>query len=64
MQPAEKAGELPKQLGNKTECGLLGFVLDMGQHYQSVRDVYGEEKFVKVRIFFFEPTFLLLNRYN
>lgn len=46
--PAEKLGDLPKQLGNKTECGLLGFVVDLGQSYQAVRDEFTEDKFVKV----------------
>lgn len=50
--PAEKPGDLPKQLGNKTECGLLGFVLDMGQQYQPIRDVFTEDKFTKVLIFY------------
>jgi len=48
VQPAEKHGELPKQLGNKTECGLLGFLLDLGQSYQRVRDEFTEDRLVKV----------------
>uniref|UniRef100_A0A1I8HC96 Calcium-transporting ATPase n=1 Tax=Macrostomum lignano TaxID=282301 RepID=A0A1I8HC96_9PLAT len=35
--PAEKPNELPKQVGNKTECALLGLVLDMGRHYDEYR---------------------------
>lgn len=51
VMPAEKVGEMPKQLGNKTECGLLGFVLDLGQSYQTVREEFTEDKFVKVFTF-------------
>ncbi|KRZ28068.1 Plasma membrane calcium-transporting ATPase 3, partial [Trichinella pseudospiralis] len=43
--PGEK-GQLPKQLGNKTECGLLGFVMAMGQSYQRVRDEVPEDRLV------------------
>lgn len=42
-------GGLPKQLGNKTECALLGFVGDLGQSYEAIREVYTEDKFHKVR---------------
>ncbi|KRX82610.1 Plasma membrane calcium-transporting ATPase 3 [Trichinella sp. T6] len=48
--PGEK-GQLPKQLGNKTECGLLGFVMAMGQSYQQVRDEVPEDRLVKVYTF-------------
>ncbi|KRY32626.1 Plasma membrane calcium-transporting ATPase 3, partial [Trichinella spiralis] len=48
--PGEK-GQLPKQLGNKTECGLLGFVMAMGQSYQRVRDEVPEDRLVKVYTF-------------
>jgi len=37
-----------QQLGNKTECGLLGFVLSLGQSYQTIRDAYPEELIFKV----------------
>ncbi|XP_066944457.1 plasma membrane calcium-transporting ATPase 3-like [Macrobrachium rosenbergii] len=49
--PSEKPGELPKQIGNKTECALLGFVGDLGRSYQTVRNNYPEDKFVKVFTF-------------
>ena len=42
---------MPKQVGNKTECGLLGFILDLKQSYESVRDQYPEESLVKVYTF-------------
>lgn len=49
--PSDTPGELPKQIGNKTECALLGFVIDLGRSYQAIRDQYPEEKFVKVYTF-------------
>lgn len=47
----DKDGGLPQQLGNKTECALLGFVLDLGQKYQTVRDEVPEEALHKVYTF-------------
>ncbi|XP_071134662.1 plasma membrane calcium-transporting ATPase 2-like isoform X3 [Mytilus edulis] len=44
-------GGLPAQLGNKTECALLGFVLDMKQSYESVRQEVTEERLTKVYTF-------------
>ncbi|XP_039264361.1 plasma membrane calcium-transporting ATPase 2-like isoform X2 [Styela clava] len=49
--PPEKEGGQPAQVGNKTECALLGFVEAMGRHYQSVRDEITEEKLFKVYTF-------------
>ncbi|KAG9483417.1 hypothetical protein GDO78_009372 [Eleutherodactylus coqui] len=49
--PAEQGGGLPRQVGNKTECGLLGFVLDLKRDYQTVRNVIPEEKLYKVYTF-------------
>ncbi|XP_061474064.1 plasma membrane calcium-transporting ATPase 2 [Rhineura floridana] len=49
--PPEKDGGLPRQVGNKTECGLLGFVLDLKQDYQPVRNQMPEEKLYKVYTF-------------
>ncbi|ESO12682.1 hypothetical protein HELRODRAFT_63344 [Helobdella robusta] len=48
VEPSEIKGQLPKQLGNKTECALLGFLLDMGQSYQKYREEIPEEKLFKV----------------
>ena len=42
---------MPKQLGNKTECALLGFILELGETYQSYRDANPEESFVHVYTF-------------
>ncbi|XP_069094550.1 plasma membrane calcium-transporting ATPase 4 isoform X2 [Pleurodeles waltl] len=49
--PPEKEGGLPRQVGNKTECSLLGFVLDLKQDFQAVRNEVPEEKFYKVYTF-------------
>uniref|UniRef100_A0A8D2B3H7 Calcium-transporting ATPase n=1 Tax=Sciurus vulgaris TaxID=55149 RepID=A0A8D2B3H7_SCIVU len=49
--PPEKEGGLPRQVGNKTECALLGFVTDLKQDYQAVRNEMPEEKLYKVYTF-------------
>ncbi|XP_036957776.1 plasma membrane calcium-transporting ATPase 1-like isoform X1 [Acanthopagrus latus] len=49
--PPEKEGGLPRQVGNKTECALLGLVLDMKRDYQPIRDEIPEEKLYKVYTF-------------
>ncbi|XP_064155786.1 plasma membrane calcium-transporting ATPase 3 isoform X1 [Anguilla rostrata] len=51
IMPPEKEGGLPKQVGNKTECSLLGFVLDLGRDYATVREQIPEEKLYKVYTF-------------
>lgn len=51
VQLPENKEELPKQIGNKTECALLGFVLDMGQSYEAVREEIPEERIHKVYTF-------------
>ena len=51
FQPPEKEGGLPRQVGNKTECALLGFVLDLRQDYEPVRAQMPEEKLYKVYTF-------------
>lgn len=51
MQPPEQGGGLPRQVGNKTECGLLGFLLDLKQNYMTVRNLIPEEKLYKVYTF-------------
>ncbi|KAJ8387029.1 hypothetical protein AAFF_G00162060 [Aldrovandia affinis] len=47
----EKEGGLPRQVGNKTECALLGFALDLRRDYQAVRNDIPEEKLYKVYTF-------------
>ncbi|KAI7795092.1 plasma membrane calcium-transporting ATPase 4 isoform X1 [Triplophysa rosa] len=49
--PPEREGGLPRHVGNKTECGLLGFVLELKQDYQPIRDEVPEEIFYKVYTF-------------
>ncbi|CAF1356067.1 unnamed protein product, partial [Didymodactylos carnosus] len=46
-----RESELPRQLGNKTECGLLGLVQTFGGHYNLLRQKYPEEDFIKVYSF-------------
>ncbi|XP_031707435.1 plasma membrane calcium-transporting ATPase 2 isoform X5 [Anarrhichthys ocellatus] len=49
--PPDKEGGLPKQVGNKTECGLLGLVMDLKRDYQPIRNQIPEEKLYKVYTF-------------
>uniref|UniRef100_A0A4W4HAU4 Calcium-transporting ATPase n=1 Tax=Electrophorus electricus TaxID=8005 RepID=A0A4W4HAU4_ELEEL len=51
IMPPEKEGGLSHQVGNKTECALLGFVLDLHKDYQGIRSDYPEEKHFKVYTF-------------
>ncbi|XP_051979257.1 plasma membrane calcium-transporting ATPase 1-like isoform X1 [Xyrauchen texanus] len=51
IMPPEKDGGLPRQVGNKTECALLGFSLDLRKDYQMIRNEYPEEKLFKVYTF-------------
>ena len=51
LQAAKVAGEMDRQMGNKTDCALLGFVIKMKENYQHFRDNMPEEKFVKVFTF-------------
>lgn len=47
----EDPAQLPSQVGNKTECALLGFVLSMGQSYEKVREDITEGSFTRVYTF-------------
>ncbi|XP_060925780.1 plasma membrane calcium-transporting ATPase 2 isoform X2 [Limanda limanda] len=49
--PPDKEGGLPKQVGNKTECSLLGLVLSLKRDYQTPRNQMPEEKLYKVYTF-------------
>ncbi|XP_074533206.1 plasma membrane calcium-transporting ATPase 1-like [Halichoeres trimaculatus] len=51
IMPPEKEGGLPRQVGNKTECALLGLSLDLHRDYQTVRNEIPEEKLFKVYTF-------------
>ncbi|XP_021343203.1 plasma membrane calcium-transporting ATPase 2-like [Mizuhopecten yessoensis] len=46
-----KDGGLPDQIGNKTECALLGFALDMKQSYEDIRNEMPEGSLSKVYTF-------------
>ncbi|XP_059924192.1 plasma membrane calcium-transporting ATPase 2-like isoform X2 [Gadus macrocephalus] len=49
--PPEREGGLPRHVGNKTECSLLGLVLELKRDYQPIRDEIPEEKLYKVYTF-------------
>lgn len=51
LQSPEKEGGLPRQVGNKTECALLGFSKDLKRDYQAIRNEIPEEKLYKVYTF-------------
>ncbi|GAA6089623.1 plasma membrane calcium-transporting ATPase 4 isoform X2 [Tachysurus ichikawai] len=51
IRPPEHEGGLPRHVGNKTECALLGLVLELKQDYQPIRDEIPEEKLYKVYTF-------------
>ncbi|CAJ0568621.1 unnamed protein product, partial [Mesorhabditis spiculigera] len=47
----KQPGAPREQIGNKTECGLLGFVLDLGKNYDDIRKLHPEETLFKVYTF-------------
>ncbi|XP_077195136.1 plasma membrane calcium-transporting ATPase 1 isoform X2 [Paroedura picta] len=49
--PPEKEGGLPRHVGNKTECALLGLILDLKRDYQDIRNEIPEETLYKVYTF-------------
>lgn len=51
LPPDDAKSDLPKHVGNKTECGLLGFVLALGKSYQAYRDETTEEMLTRVYTF-------------
>nr|XP_041632660.1 plasma membrane calcium-transporting ATPase 1-like isoform X10 [Drosophila kikkawai] len=51
IMAGKNPGDLPIQVGNKTECALLGFVQALGVKYQSIRDEIPEDKFTRVYTF-------------
>ncbi|XP_011506294.1 PREDICTED: plasma membrane calcium-transporting ATPase 2 isoform X2 [Ceratosolen solmsi marchali] len=51
IMPSQDPTELPMQVGNKTECALLGFVVALGKSYQTVRDDNPEDTFTRVYTF-------------
>merc|ERR1712223_1334635 len=50
-KPPDQTGGLPTQIGNKTECALLGFVMDLGVDYQKMRRDMPDTRFKKVYTF-------------
>lgn len=51
IEAAKLTGGIPRQIGNKTECGLLGLVGDFGGDYNKIRNQFPNEKFTKVYTF-------------
>ncbi|XP_066477494.1 plasma membrane calcium-transporting ATPase 1-like [Tiliqua scincoides] len=47
----EKEGGLPRHIGNKTECALLGFLMELKQDYEAERTKIPEEALYKVYTF-------------
>ncbi|KAJ4937454.1 hypothetical protein JOQ06_002089 [Pogonophryne albipinna] len=60
----EKDGGLPSQIGNKTECALLGFSLKLDQHYQAIREKIPEDSLFKVYTFNSERNSMSTVLYN
>ena len=50
-QDGELPGEPTKQVGNKTECAMLGFILELKKSYQAIRDEQPEDSFHRVYTF-------------
>jgi Ca2+ transporting ATPase len=51
VQAPEVPGQLPKQVGNKTECGLLGMLEPLGVNYETIREECPESSLYKVYTF-------------
>ena len=51
LQLADPPGGLPTQIGNKTECAMLGFVIDLGVDYRQMRREMPDTRFKKVYTF-------------
>ncbi|XP_072945770.1 plasma membrane calcium-transporting ATPase 2 isoform X3 [Epargyreus clarus] len=51
IMPSQDPTGPPMQVGNKTECSLLGFVVALGQSYEGVRERHPEESFTRVYTF-------------
>lgn len=51
IEPPTKQGQQPTQLGNKTECGLLGFVEHLGGSYSQIREHHPTNTYVHVYTF-------------
>ena len=42
---------MPRQIGNKTECAMLGFITELGFNYENMRAELPEAKLYKVYTF-------------
>merc|ERR1719450_2010370 len=51
IKPTGEVGGLPQQIGNKTECAMLGFVIDLGVDYRQLRKEMPDTRFKKVYTF-------------
>lgn len=51
LMPGDNPTDPPLQVGNKTDCALLGFVVNLGKSYQTVRDQIPEDSFTTVYTF-------------
>lgn len=51
LQDGELPGEPTKQVGNKTECAMLGFIIALKKSYQAIRDEHPEDTFHRVYTF-------------
>uniref|UniRef100_A0A0N5A822 Calcium-transporting ATPase n=1 Tax=Syphacia muris TaxID=451379 RepID=A0A0N5A822_9BILA len=51
IKESSDAEEKTQQIGNKTECGLLGFVMNLGFDYNEIRKSHPEESLFKVYTF-------------
>ncbi|CAF0846707.1 unnamed protein product [Brachionus calyciflorus] len=51
IEQTKVENELPKQIGNKTECALLGLVNELGGNFEMVRKEFPNDQFVKVYTF-------------
>ncbi|KAL4712465.1 hypothetical protein ACJJTC_007481 [Scirpophaga incertulas] len=51
IMPSQDPMGQTMQVGNKTECALLGFVLALGQSYDAIRERHPEESFTRVYTF-------------
>jgi len=49
--PSQEPNQLATQVGNKTECALLGFALALGQSYDKIREEIPEQSFTRVYTF-------------
>lgn len=46
LEAPKQKGQMATQLGNKTECGLLGFVEQLGGNYEKIREAYPTRDYV------------------